>query len=101
MPEMTPLEAARLLEMDARDCMYISKIKINVAKRLAASYLREIANGEYKQVVHGRWVKQQCQGDYGLCSECNCRIPWIPKNYKHCPSCGAVMDEKEGNRETV
>lgn len=43
-------------------------------------------------VRHGKWTKQKCQGDYGLCSECNCRIPWIPKNYTYCPGCGAKMD---------
>lgn len=74
MPEITPLEAARLLEMDARDCMYISKIKINVAKRLAASYLRKIANGEYKQVVRcGECEYWQNDGVhiYGMCENPN------------------------------
>ena len=58
----------------------ISRIKIHPSANVAP-------------VVHGEWVKQDCQGDYGLCSECNCRIPWIPKNYKYCPNCGAKMEE--------
>ena len=97
MPEMTPLEAARLLEMDARDCMYISKIKINVAKRLAASYLRKIANGEYKQVVHARWIESDTGWYY--CSKCGDSCGALgdetPFKSEHCPICGAVMDGKD------
>lgn len=47
---------------------------------------------EITKLKRAKWIKQKCQGDYGLCSECNCRIPWIPKNYKYCPNCGAKMD---------
>lgn len=43
------------------------------------------------EVVHGKWNKEKCQGDYGRCSECECRIPWIPQNYQYCPKCGAKM----------
>ncbi len=41
----------------------------------------------------GKWIKEKCQGDYGRCSECSCRIPWIPQNYIFCPNCGAKMDK--------
>ncbi|MDU7339336.1 MAG: hypothetical protein E7L17_14630 [Clostridium sp.] len=97
MPEMTPLEAARLLEMDARDCMYISKIKINVAKRLAASYLRKIANGEYKQVVHARWITNSDYPDTVICSACGYRedVWWADNGTSHCPYCGAVMGKDD------
>lgn len=47
---------------------------------------------DIKPVIYGRWIKQKCEGDYGICSECGCRIPWIPKNYKYCPNCGATMN---------
>lgn len=57
--------------------------------------VREQPVANVKEVVHGDWVKQDCQGDYGLCSICNCRIPWIPKNYKFCPGCGADMRGKQ------
>lgn len=55
--------------------------------------IRTAPDADVAPVVHGKWMKQNCQGDYGLCSECNCRIPWIPKNYKYCPKCGAKMEE--------
>lgn len=43
----------------------------------------------------GKWIKENCQGDYGHCSECNCRIPWIPQNYTYCPKCGAKNEQAE------
>ena len=61
----------------------------------ALEIVRKVANGDLVEVVHAHWIKQKCQGDYGICSECGCRIPWIPKNYIYCPNCGALMDGKD------
>ncbi len=61
--------------------------------------VRRFTKGYYDRLMKqgtrsGEWIKENCQGDYGRCSECNCRIPWIPKNYKYCPNCGAKMDKE-------
>lgn len=97
MPEMTPLEAAEILE---RPCGY-SFEKIGAARSSAASYLRAIAAGEYKQVVHAHWVKVDdgvMLGD-GTHTECsNCHV-WRKHMYSHCPSCAAVMDGKDDSHE--
>lgn len=71
---------------------------LNIVKRTSGDYVAawkcidNLPSIDIAPAVHGKWIKQKCQGDYGLCSECNCRIPWIPKNYKYCPNCGARMD---------
>lgn len=104
-PEMTPLELAKGLEVTA---MWRAKCPDKGDGKLfreAASYLRKIASGEYAPVVHGRWVKQNCQvGEVEyVCSLCRGDAPaeygqytWIQS--EHCPSCGALMDEsRDGN----
>ena len=63
-------------------------------KEIEINFLRTAAglkNLFQKNTMRGKWIKQKCQGDYGVCSLCGCRIPWIPKNYNFCPSCGADM----------
>lgn len=109
MPDLTPLEAAEKLEKEAGfverfyryygadglDDGYIS------ALRFAASYLRKIAAGEYKQVVHGYWKKVDdgvLIGD-GTHLECsNCHV-WSSHRYAYCRCCGAVMDRKDDSHE--
>lgn len=97
MDNLTPLEAAEILE---RPCGY-SYEKIGMARQCAASYLRKIANGEYKQVVHGYWehrsyIDQCCS----VCGESPDREQGeTPPEYDICPYCGAVMDGKEETHE--
>lgn len=94
MPEMTPLEAAEKLEI-VKEMSFPSYAKLI---QPAIDYLREIANGEYKQVVHGRWRKVSDDlldvGDAFFCSECD---EPQERMSKFCPSCGALMESREGN----
>lgn len=109
MLEMTPFEAAKNLafivdaQMIKRTGSEVDELYRSV--EIAASLLRKIASGEYAPVVHGRWVKQNCQvGEVEyVCSLCRGDAPaeygqytWIQS--EHCPSCGALMDEsRDGN----
>lgn len=72
--------------------------KLYESLRSAASILRKIAAGEYKQVVHGRWIHTSRQNEDGMggwhdvieCSICKENHDF---EYDYCPSCGALMDE--------
>ena len=106
--EMTPLEAAEILE----DIAAVSDLKAVDGKRsglvkigridaedlrIAASYLRAIAAGEYKRVVHAHWEQKDCS-KWPVCS--NCGKPTLSRGYcpvrsNYCPSCGAVMGGKD------
>lgn len=95
MAEMTPLEAAEII----LNPHGYGTSERNAAECLADSYLRAIAAGEYKPVVHGRWRKVSDDfldvGDAFFCSECD---EPQEKISRFCPSCGALMDEsREGN----
>lgn len=96
MAEMTPLEAAEII----LNPHGYGTSERNAAECLAASYLRAIAAGEYKQVVHGRWRKVSDDfldvGDAFFCSECD---EPQEKMSKFCPSCGALMDGKDETHE--
>ena len=113
MPDtLSPLEAAETLE----DIAAVSDLKavdgtrsglVNLPKndasslRVIASCLRQIAAGEYKQVVHGRWVHKDCDGAptenheaivYAECSNCGHTIHNVDQEADYCPNCGALMD---------
>lgn len=84
--KMQPAEIAERLKI-IRNEMFFNHAEDYIAFDSAAEIVRN-----HVDIVHAEWIKQKCQGDYGLCSKCNCRIPWIPKNFKYCPRCGAKMD---------
>lgn len=93
MPEMTPLEVAKKLEEWAQVSKDFDDYEGYVCSTAAASYLREIANGEYKQVVHARWVNHH-DGSY-TCTGCKSRVSASAYGYPHCPLCGAKMNGKD------
>ena len=103
MPEMTPLEAAKKLDEIIEHEKWLDCESPNIEPlRITASHLRKIANGEYKQVVHARWIEVDDgvligNGKHLECS--NCHI-WSSNIYRYCRCCGAVMDEKEDSHET-
>lgn len=110
MPEMTPLEAAEILECLGENLpKYVNPLMTVViagasqktSVLTAASYLRKIASGEYAPVVHGRWVEVDDgvmigNGTHLECS--NCRV-WSIHRYSYCRCCGAVMDGKDDTHE--
>jgi hypothetical protein len=121
-PEMTPLEAAETLEDIAAvsDLKAVDGKRSGVAKigridaeglRYAASLLRAIAAGEYKQVVHAVWAESNQNNSYSCrlikCSNCGEThiVPYtIPldewaKNRNYCGSCGSLMDGKDDSHE--
>jgi hypothetical protein len=91
--EMTATEAAEKLEEVASGYeTYVGWEQHIVAMRLAASYLRKIAAGEYKRVVHAHITGH----GYDLhCSNCGASAD-IGDDY--CKSCGALMDGKDDSR---
>lgn len=104
MHNLTPLEAAEIIEGGicgqlGYDAAYIATV-----------YLRAIAAGEYKQVVHAQWIN--FVGDFSTaeCNKCGEVYEVSPdeepcedyfnafkKFYKFCPSCGALMDGGKNN----
>lgn len=97
MSDLTPLEIAENLEFIDK-AILIKGIgpRYDTLRKsivLAASYLRAFATGEYKQVVHGRWIKERSQFYCSCCNEIA-----LDDLQKYCPSCGALMDEsRDGN----
>lgn len=97
MPEMTPIEAAKI-NMNPHG---YGTSERNAAECLAASYLRAIAAGEYKQAVHGYWEHRSYIDQYcSVCGESPDREQGeTPPEYDICPYCGAVMDGKDESHE--
>lgn len=96
--EMTPLEAAEKLEEMAEISKNRSALVLGVHDdivfEIASSYLRKIAAGEYKPVVHAHWIKRDIFGEDPLgCSNCHNSVSVF--GYEICPSCGALMDESD------
>lgn len=100
--EMTAAEAAEMLEdiaavsdLKAVDGKRSGVVKIGRVDaedlRIAASYLRAIAAGEYKRVVHGR-LKEDCLNDSSYCPVCGKRAH---RTYACCPYCGCWFDGKD------
>ena len=90
MNEMTAGEAAEEL------CRISRAFDTTGACSYAASILRAIAAGEYKQVVHAHWIKRPFPhiGGELRCSHCNGIFSTELYRYNYCPSCGALMDGK-------
>lgn len=107
MPEMTPLELAKGLELTA---MWRAKCPDKGDGKLfreAASYLRKIASGEYAPVVHARWVNMPFNVDndkYGMnkynkrikCTNCGF-VTSSDLTYAHCPVCGALTGKDDSH----
>ncbi len=69
-------------------------IPIVQASLKAAADERKIASGEYAPVVHGHW--KQVGRSWLRCS--NCGDKRHTNTYStYCPSCGALMDGKDGD----
>jgi len=97
--QMTPLETAERLK-DIKEQM-LDNISFDDAHALdyAAYYLRAIAAGEYKPVVHAHWRHYKRSYiipydgiDEYQCSNCGSRRSI---KSKYCKDCGAVMDEED------
>ena len=97
MPEITPLEAAEKLEI-VKEMSFSSYAKLI---QPAIDYLHKIANGEYRQVVHGYWEHRSYIDQYcSVCGESPDREQGeTPPEYDICPYCGAVMDGKDESHE--
>ena len=95
MAEITPLEAAKRIEEHNRIHSHKEPhaFFIRQALDIAASYLRAIAAGEYKRVVHGHIIGRGYDLHCSICGE----SADIGNNY--CPSCGALMDGKDDSHE--
>lgn len=94
MSNLTPLEAAESLERKAELFPGMADLLL-----YAASYLRKIAEGEYKQVVHAHWIFGSTQGHSWMkCSNCLVSQSGQTATFTYCPSCGALMNEsRDGN----
>lgn len=116
MPDLMPREAAEMLE----DIAAVSDLKAVDGKRsglvkigridaedlrIAASCLRKIAAGEYKQVVHARWklVSEGARCNLVKCTHCGRSIA-VTKNVPldkwraakpYCDQCGALMGKDD------
>jgi len=91
--EMTPQEIAeKLLYLDS---LIESDEDVRVLSA-AASIVRKVADGEYAPIVHGKWIICS-DGYYPYCSKCK-QEPKSGKMSKYCPSCGALMDGKDGEK---
>lgn len=97
MPEMTPQDIADCLET-ITERRETNKMQETVAMQ-AANYIRRIANGELRPVVHAHWIAYKRSYvipypgiDEYKCSNCGCRRS---VKSKYCKDCGALMDEKE------
>ncbi|QAT48570.1 hypothetical protein EQM14_01555 [Caproiciproducens sp. NJN-50] len=108
MPDLTPLEAAEKLEQYARSAHLFGCIptfdKGEEVFNFAASYLRKIAAGKYKPVVHGHWIGGYAHKDnvwtYTQPKCSNCHNTVTGGTTKYCPSCSALMGGKDDSHET-
>lgn len=88
------------IDFEARE-----KVKTYIS---AASYLRKIADGEYKPVIHAHWRLINLTGinsdvpyvKYAdvECTECRKIESSVFYNRKFCPNCGADMREKSESK---
>lgn len=117
MPDLTPLEATEKLEEVYKSCSekYSRRVSDNPefekylsAVRIATSYLRQIAAGEYAPVVHAYWIHKDCNGAptenheavvYAECSNCGHEICNIDQETATCPSCGALMGKDDSHED--
>lgn len=63
-------------------------------------YLKSIEPADVVPVVHGHWIKQTVSNgrDSWQCSICGRRARGKRENLPYC-HCGAIMDEKTGDKE--
>lgn len=103
MSNLTPKEAADILEKKY-NIQGPAKVVINElnARAVAVNYLRKIASGEYKPVVHAHWIETKIFNpktgniDNGYkCSKCGLLVG--TNKLKYCAKCGAITDEEEDN----
>lgn len=74
------------------------------ALAFAFSLCRKVAEGEYRPVTHGRWIHTSEPNEDGMggwhdviqCTACH---EDYDGEYDYCPSCGALMDGKDGEKE--
>lgn len=105
MPDtLSPLEAAAIIEKRMK--RYHPNDAITAASGIAVDSLRAIAAGEYKQVVHARWIHKDCEGiptenhesiSYAECSNCGHEIYNVDWEAERCPSCGARMGKDDSH----
>ena len=99
MPDLTPLEAAEIIE--SGDCGQ----RRYDAEDTAIRILRAIAAGEYKRVVHARWklVSEGARCNLVKCTHCGRSIA-VTKNVPldkwraakpYCDQCGALMGKDD------
>ena len=125
MPDLTPLEAAEIMEESARQakCMIdaptiffstasqsagVDRLKkCEMAYSLAASLLRAIAAGEYEPVMHAKWklVSDGTQCNLVKCTHCGRSIA-VARNVPldewraakpYCDQCGALMGKDDSH----
>ena len=101
MSDLTPLEAAEIIESGKCGQQRYD------AEDAAASYLRAIAAGEYKQVVHATWIESNQNNNYSCrlikCSNCGEAhiVPYTisldewAENRNYCGNCGALMHKSD------
>lgn len=99
MPEMTPIQAAESMKTLESYIPENSEPWAQETLKTAASYLRKIAAGEYKPVVHGNWKRQYKSGvivsSGFVCSACDCF--GSERETDFCPRCGALMGKDDSH----
>lgn len=100
MADMTTAEAAEILERAKKQGgTYGFVSEFSDACNLAAPICRRVASGELTEMGHGRWKCSDEKVEL-ICSQCGCRMPFVRelagKDLPYCPSCGALMDGKDG-----
>ncbi len=107
MSDLTPLEAAEMLEFLSRHFLvkdYINLPGYKEAVGYAASLLRAIAAGEYKRVKHAHWTgRTLVNGEYHFtCSHCQYGCSHGKSKtpiWDYCPNCGYSMEEKDDGHD--
>ena len=101
--KMTSIEIVENLEYQYRHTISMPDIDRKTLQ-LAATYMRKIAAGELKPMVHAHWIPctKECYDitddeqypAYKYCSHCKMCYKWAER-FNYCPFCGAPMDKKE------
>lgn len=98
MPDLTPLEAAKIIET-AYGWQKDKGIPAVDAALFAAAQCRKIDAGELRPVVHAHWKKADGWPGPAECSNCDADAPCDESGNEclseHCPTCGALMDGKD------
>lgn len=74
------------------------------ADPIAERVEKDIPAADVVKVRHGRWEMKDDPYNFfdeiPVCSECGCTTA-LRKQYAYCPNCGAKMDGKEQEHETI